>query len=49
MILPQKVADPVGMNVRCLQDPREVNELGVTRFGISRTSALLLNYDNVYG
>jgi hypothetical protein len=36
------------MDVHCLQNTGEANELGVTQFGVSRTSALLSEDDNAF-
>ena len=52
-LMRQSVSDRVevkaAQGVRRLQDALEVIEIGVTRFGVSRTERLMREYDEVYG
>jgi deoxyribose-phosphate aldolase len=44
-----KVEVKAAQGVRRLQDALEVIEIGVTRFGVSRTTSLMQEYDDTYG
>jgi deoxyribose-phosphate aldolase len=44
-----KVEVKAAQGVRRLQDAVDVVEIGVTRFGVSRTESLMREYDEVYG
>lgn len=45
----EEVQVKAAQGVRRLKDALEVIEIGVTRFGVSRTTALMKEYDETYG
>ena len=45
----KKVQVKAAQGVRRLKDALEVIEIGVTRFGVSRTESLLKEYDEAFG